>query len=260
VHWQAKPPAGVTVTPVSGDLSVPATGSASATVTVTAGATDGDFTASFSFSSPSGPLIPVQLAAVIAKPGDLAPYYNITGISNDGTTTTANFDGDGFSYSEKALTKAGLAPGASVTSGKLTYTWPSVPGGQPDALSASGQVIPVSAPAGSTSVGFLGSAVNAGTSGASGTVTVTYTDGTTSTGKLGMSDWTLSAGSGKPQFGDVVVAKLPYRNSTTGTPQKVATYVFADTIPISASKTVASITLPATINNGSIGIFAISAG
>jgi hypothetical protein len=75
-----------------------------------------------------------------------------------------------------------------------------------------------------------------------------------------MSDWTLGGGSGTPQFGNVVVAKLPYRNSTTGTPQKVVTYVFADTIPVDASKTVASITLPATINNGSIGIFAISAG
>jgi predicted alpha-1,2-mannosidase len=260
VHWQAKPLAGITVTPGHGSLSVPAHGSASAAVTVTAGSADGDYTASFGLSSPSGTLIPVQLAAVVAKPGDLAPYYNVTGISKDGSTTTANYDGDGFSYSQQALTKAGLAPGASVTSGKLTYTWPNAPASHPDAISASGQVIPVTAPAGASSIGFLGSAVNAGTAGASGTVTVNYTDGTTSTGTLGMSDWTLAAGAGSPQFGNVIVATLPYRNSTNGTPQQVTTYVFADTIPVDSAKTVASITLPATINNGSIGIFAISAG
>jgi predicted alpha-1,2-mannosidase len=260
VHWGAKPPPGVTVTPAHGSLSVPAHGSASATVNVTAGSTDGDYTVSFNLSSASGTLIPVQLAVVIAKPGDLKPYDNVTAISDDGKPTTANYDGDGFSYSEQALAKAGLAPGATVKSGNLSYTWPSVPASRPDAVSASGQVIPVTEPAGASSIGFLGSAANAGTTGASGTVTVTYTDGTTSTATLGMSDWTLDAGSGTPQFGNVIVAQLPYRNSTAGTPQQVTTYVFADTIPVDSAKTVASITLPATVNNGSIGIFAISAG
>jgi hypothetical protein len=121
-------------------------------------------------------------------------------------------------------------------------------------------VIPVSLPPGASSIGFLGSGTNAGTTGASGTVTVTYTDGSTSTGTLGMSDWTLAAGSGSPQFGDVTVATTPYRNADDGTKQKISTYVFAATIDVDSSKTVASITLPATVNNGSIGIFAISGG
>jgi hypothetical protein len=63
--------------------------------------------------------------------------------------------------------------------------------GRPDAIEAAGQTIPVSAPPGTSSIGFLGSGTNAGTTGASGTVTITYTDGSTSTGTLGMSDWTL---------------------------------------------------------------------
>jgi hypothetical protein len=131
---------------------------------------------------------------------------------------------------------------------------------QPDAVMASGQTIPVSTPAGATQIGFLGSAVNAGASGASGTVTITYTDGTTSTATLGMSDWTLSAGGGTPQFGNVIVATTPYRDATDGTNQTINTYVFAATVPVNSSKTVASITLPATVNNGSIGIFAMSTG
>ena len=259
VGWTANAASGVTVTPASGSLSVPAAGSASASLSVTAGDTDGDYTVSVSFTSSSGQVIPVQLTVVVARPGDLAPYYNLTGISADGSPTTANYDGDGFSYSQQALTAAGLAPGASVTSGGISYTMPAATAGQPDAVAAAGQTVPVSTPSGASSIGFLGSAVNAGTTGASGTVTVTYTDGTTATATLGMSDWTLGGGSGKPQFGNVTVATLPYRNSTDGTKQTISTYLFAATIPIDSSKTVASITLPATVNNGSIGIFAISA-
>jgi hypothetical protein len=123
-----------------------------------------------------------------------------------------------------------------------------------------GQTIPVSAPAGTSSLGFLGSGTNAGTTGASGTVTITYTDGTTSTATLGMSDWTLAAGGGTPQFGNVIAATTPYRNASDNTSQTINTYLFAATVSVDSSKTVASITLPATVNNGGIGIFTIAAG
>lgn len=260
VGWTATVPAGLTLSPASGSLSVPANGSATASLTVTAGTADGDYTIPIAFTSSSGQVIPVQLSVVVAKAGDLAPYYNVTGISDDGSPTTANFDGDGFSYSEQALAAANLGPGATVTEGGIAYTMPDVAASQPDAVEASGQTIPVTTPSGATSIGFLGSAVNAGTAGASGTVTVTYTDGTTSTGSLGVTDWTLGGGSGTPQFGNVTAATLPYRNATDGSKQTINTYLFTATVPVDGSKTVASVTLPATVNNGSIGIFAISAG
>jgi predicted alpha-1,2-mannosidase len=259
VNWTASSSSGVTVSPASGSVSVPASGSASAALDITAGNTDGAYTVTVNLSSSTGSIIPVQVAVIVAKPGDLAPYYNVTGISNDGDGVSADYDGDGFSYSEQALTAEGLAPGATVSSGGLSYTWPSVAAGQPDAIMAGGQSIPLATPSGATSIGFLGSAVNAGTAGATGTVTVTYTDGTTSAATLGMSDWTLAANSGSPQFGNVQVAATPYRNGAGGS-QAVTTYVFAQSIPVDGSKTVASITLPASVNNGSIGIFAISAG
>jgi predicted alpha-1,2-mannosidase len=259
VNWTASAPSGVSVSPASGALSVAASGKGSAALTVTAGAADGAYTVTVDLTSSAGAIIPVQLAVIVAKPGDLAPYYNVTGISDDGSGSTADYDGDGFSYSEQALTAAGLSPGGSVSSGGLTYTWPSAAAGQPDAIMAGGQTIPVAAAAGATSLGFLGSAVNAGTAGASGTLTITYTDGTTSTATLGMSDWTLAANSGTPQFGDVTVATTPYRNAPGGS-QSINTYIFAQTIPIDGTKTVASITLPPAVSNGSIGIFAVSAG
>lgn len=260
VSWTASTSGGVTVSPTSGTLTVPANSSASTQLSVTAGSTDGDFAVTFTATSTAGSILAAPVTVVVAKPGDLAPYFNNTGISDDGVAGQANYDGDGFSYSEQAVTAAGFSPGATVASGGLTYTWPNVAAGQPDNVMAGGQTIPVSAPAGATKIGFLGSAVNAGTAGASGTATVTYTDGTTSSATLGMSYWTLAAGGGSPQFGNVIVATTPYRNYQDGSSQRVTTYVFAETIPVNSSKTVASVTLPATVANGSIGVFAISAG
>jgi hypothetical protein len=259
VHWTASAPAGVTVSPASGSLTVAANGTGSTQVTVTGGATDGNYPVTFSLTSPAGSILPVQLAVTVAKPGDLAPYYGVTGISNDGSGSAADYDGDGYSYSQQALTAAGLAPGASISSGGLSYTWPGVPAGQPDAIVAGGQTIPVAAPPGAKSIGFLGSATNAGTTGSSGPVTVTYTDGTTGTGTLGMTDWTLGGGGGTPQFGNQTVATNTYRNSPGGK-QAINTYIFASTITVDSTKTVASITLPATVSTGAIAIFAISAG
>lgn len=259
VTWQASAPPGVTVTPSSGTLNVPADGNASVDVTVEAGDTDGNYPVRFALTSPSGRILPAALSVIVAKPGDLAPFADNTGISDDSAPSSANYDGGGWSYSEQALTAAGLSQGASVSSDGITYTWPDIAPGQPDNVTAGGQTIPITAPAGATKLGFLGSAYNAGTEGSSGTATITYTDGSTSSAELGFSDWTLSAGNGTPGFGDVIVATTPYRNHTTGKDQ-VKTYVFAKTLPLTSGKTVKSVTLPSSLSQGTIGIFAIAAG
>lgn len=259
VTWTANTTSGVTVSPSSGTLTVPANGTASVPVTVTAGSTDGDDSVTFQLSSPAGSVIPVPLTVIVAASGDLAPFYDVTGISDDSNGAAANYDGDGFSYSEQALTKVGFAPGATVTVGGLNYSWPNVAAGTPDSILASGQTIALNAPAGASMVGFLGSATNAGGSGSQGTVTVTYTDGTTSTASLTFSDWTLGGGGGSPVGGNVIAATTPYRNGGTG-PQNINTYIFAQTISVDSTKTVASVTLPATTNQGAIGIFSIAAG
>ncbi len=259
VAWTATAPSGVTVSPSSGSITVPANGSASADITVTAGTTDGVFPVTFAFSGGSGDILSTQLSVIVATPGDLSPFYDVNGISDDSNGGAANFDGDGFSYSEQALTAQGLAPGATMTSGGLTYTWPNVAAGQPDAIAASGQTIALKASAGAGRIGFLGSAINAGNPGSQGSVTITYTDGTATTANVGFSDWTLGGGGGTPQFGNVIVATTPYRNSGGG-PQTINTYVFAATVPVDTSKTVASVTLPSTFNNGSFNIFAVTVG
>jgi hypothetical protein len=249
------------VSPANGTLQVPANGSASVPVTITAGQTDGAFQVTFKLTtSVAGQsILPVPFSVTVARPGDLAPFYNVTGISDDAAPTGANYDGGGASYSEQGLTAAGLAPGAAVSSGGLTYTWPNVAPGQPDGIFTTGQRIPLNAAAGAHSIGFLGSAIDAGTGGSVGTVTITYTDGTTSTADLGMSDWTLGGGGGTPQFGNVPVASMPYRNVPGGR-QSVQTFVFAQTVPADGTRTIASVTLPSMVSQGQIGVFAIATG
>jgi hypothetical protein len=188
VSWTARATGGATVSPSSGTFALPAGGTASTPVTVTAGSADGNYRVTFRLTDAAGQIAAPPLPLVVAKPGDLPPLYNVTAIGDDGSSARADYDGDGYSYSEQALTAAGLAPGASVSSGGLSYTMPDVPAGQPDAVLAYGQTIGVSAPPGTASVGFLGSAISGGTTGSTGPVTVTYTDGSTSTATLGLTD------------------------------------------------------------------------
>jgi hypothetical protein len=256
VRWSARATGGATVSPASGTLTVPANGTASAAVTVTAGPADGDFRLSVSLAGFAAPPVPL----VVARPGDLAPYFNVTAIGDDGASARADYDGIGYSYSQQALTAAGLVPGASVTAGGLRYTWPDARADQPDAIDAYGQTIGVSAPAGTTSIGFLGSSAGAALTGAPGTVTVTYTDGSTSAATLGLGDYALADGLGLPYPGNVTAAKMPYRIAEDGLSDAVSVYLFAQTIPVNPAKTVASITLPAPSGTGSLGIFAIAAG
>ena len=104
------------------------------------------------------------------------------------------------------------------------------------------------------SLGFLGAASN-GT--ASGTATITFTDGTTENFTLAFSDWTLGGGSGKPMSGESIAAQMPYRNTPTG-PEPVTTYVFFTSVALTAGKTAESVTLPTVVSGGKLSIFAVS--
>jgi hypothetical protein len=250
VRWTASAPPGFTVSPSTGTLNLPAGGAASTPVAITGGTTDGDYQVTFNFTSPSGPILPISVPVIVARPGDLAPFFDNTGISDDTNQAVANLDGHGFSYSEQALTAAGLAPGAAITSSGVQYTWPGVAAGQPDNIIAAGQVIAVPPVAGATELGVMGSATNGPSS---GTLTITYTDGTTQTATLGFTDWT----SGTPSFGNGTAAAMSYRNSVGGTSQQIGTKVYTTSIALQPGKTVASVTLPNGANQGELHIFAL---
>lgn len=250
VQWTASAPSGFTVSPSSGTLSLPAGAAASTPVAITGGTTDGNYQVTFNFTSPSGPVLPISASVIVARPGDLVPFFNNTGISDDTNQAAANLDGHGFSYSEQALTAGGLAAGAAITSGGVQYNWPGVAAGQPDNLAAAGQTISVPAVAGATELGVIGSATNGPSS---GTLTITYSDGTTQTATLGFTDWT----SGSPSFGNGIAAAMPYRNSVGGSSQQIGTKVFTTNIALQPGKTVASVTLPSRATQGVLHIFAL---
>jgi hypothetical protein len=195
----------------------------------------------------------------VAQPGDIWPYYNAVGVSSDGQDVSEGYDGSGYTYSANALAADGLTPGKTLTIGGVSYTWPDEQPGALDSIWSAGQVIPMSLPAGTTKIGLLGSAIDAGSGGATGTLTVTYTDGTSQQIPITLADWTLGAGAYPLPASDVIAATTPYRDLTSGISQPVKTYIYATNAALEPGKTVASVTLP-TGSGGDIGIFAIGAG
>ena len=180
--------------------------------------------------------------------------YNNTGIGNDGSGG-ASFDSSGNAYSAQALSAAGVNPGSTVTSAGSTFTWPNVAAGTPDNYLADGQTIKMS---GSGSIAFLGASTNGPST---GTATVTFTDGSTQSVTLAFSDWTLNGGSASVMSGNTVAITAPYRDNSSGGKETVTTDVFA-TSPVSlpTGKTIASVTLPSSANQGLIHVFAIATG
>ena len=198
--------------------------------------------------------VTAQQAPVQAPAASLADDYDNVGISLDSNQAAADFDGGGFSYSATGLANAGLTPGAAVTAGGLTFTWPNVAAGAPDNVLAAGQIILMSAAAGQTTLGLLGSSSN-GTS--QGTIAIFYTDGTSSSGSVSFNDW-----AGGPGNGDTAVATMPYRNSSSGS-QSLNMYIYVTTVAVDPSKTVESVVLPnvnSTDNGTAMHIFALALG
>lgn len=189
---------------------------------------------------------PILQITPTANPAD---YYDNAGSSPDNNQACADIDGDGFSYSATGLANTGLTPGATVTAGTLTFTWPDAAPCAPDNILAAGQTMLVNAKAGQTTLGLLGSSTNGSSQ---GTIVINYTDGTSSTQTVSFNDW-----AGGPGNGDTAVATMPYRNSTSGASQTLNVYVYATTVPVDSARTVASIVLPNVSSNVGVGVTAM---
>ncbi len=196
----------------------------------------------------------------IATSSLTAPIYNNVGITNNGALGPGNFDGNGITYSAQAMQQAGLNAGDNAfdPTHTVVFTWPSVPAGTPENYQTTGQVIPITSAPGATVLGFLGSAAYGPSA---GQATITYTDGTQTPFTLGVDDWTLNGGkTSKLSYGDVIAYTTLYRNNPHATKgaEAIKTYVFYNRVSIDPTKTVASVTLPASVNHGQLHVFAIS--
>ncbi|MFI1356728.1 GH92 family glycosyl hydrolase [Streptomyces sp. NPDC020898] len=253
VRFEVATPTGVTATPASGTV---VDGNQRITLAAHPGAEQGFSTARIKVTSTDTAYEQRQpISLTVAAPGSLLAAYNNTGTSDDiGDHTEADYDGGGWSYSRQALAAAGLVPGGRGTlpSG-LAFTWPTSPTGRPDNASAAARTIEL--PARTAQLSFIGSAVfgNRHTQ-----ATVTYTDGTTDTVDLALTDWTLGGGTGTVQYGNEVVARTTYRNVAGAGRDPVPTYVFA-TRPFQApaGRSIASVRLPADAN---LHVFTLATG
>lgn len=196
------------------------------------------------------------LAAPLVSPPSVSRLtpFNSEGISPDAQPTAANFDNGGASYSNDALTAAGFAPGQMVAVGGYTFQWVTPASGEADNWESAEQTIPLRAQ--TQTVAFLGSAV---VGPATGTGVLRFTDGSAQSYTLTFSDWTLNGGSSSPVTGNTVAVKMPYRNTASGK-QMVNTYVFETVVNLPSGKTVADVTLPRTVNQGALHVFAVSEG
>jgi beta-glucosidase-like glycosyl hydrolase len=228
-------------------------------IAVPAGTDPGSFglSAQASFTDAAGAASTSDATTTSVPFASLAAAFDNAGISDDNDTGTGNLDGGGYSYSAQALAAGtpSLTPGDTVTHDGLTFTWPAAQPGTPDNVVAGGQTFPVSG-SGST-LGLLGTG-DYGT--ASGTGTITYTDGSTQAFTLGYADWWANA----PTAGDDILTTVPYLN-TPGGRNNHAVSVYSATVPLAAGKTVRYVTLP-DVSQGAVSgqvamhVFAVAVG
>ncbi|MEU0391573.1 NEW3 domain-containing protein [Streptomyces sp. NPDC006208] len=176
---------------------------------------------------------------------NLAAAYNSVAVTDESNTKPGDYDGEGNSFSAQKLADVGLTRKAAVSALGAELTWPDVPAGSKDNVSSAGQAITLTG-RGSKLV-FLGSGV---TSGAVGSATVHYTDGTTTSGSFGFPNWSFHS---VTAHGATLVKSTNGRNRPDGYGNAGIDYnIFANSIAIDASKTVELVVLPA---NGNIHVF-----
>ncbi len=199
-----------------------ATGFTTITVTGTSGTYTQAITFSLAVSAATG-------TAGTGTPVNLSSEFNVNGIYTDGSTyTTGGLDGTGYSYSANLLTKSRVLSGTVFEFG---------PANEPDAVGSTGQSI--SLPSGQFA-GLMLLATGVEGDQTSQTLTVTYTDGTTSQFTQSFSDWYTP----QKYHGESEGVAMAYRNFDNGTKDNRTFNLYAYRFVLNSSKTVQTITLP----------------
>jgi hypothetical protein len=179
------------------------------------------------FASCTGKVAPTAAAKAV----NLAPYFNVNAVTSNGTSpANGGIDGSGYAYSSNEL-------GGSVTWNGLVF--PIGPANLPDAVTGR----QVALPAGKfSSLYLLGSAAYGPHT---GTIVVTYTDGTTATFSQGFSDWgLLYLGNYTNYPNEAFAAVMPSRVTPSGAVQAGPWYLYGYAFALNNTKTLASVSLP----------------
>ena len=210
-----------------------ATGFSTVTITGTSGTLKQSLTLTLAVSAGVG-------SSGKGTPVDLSSYFDDYGIYTDGMTyTTGGLDGVGYSYSANLLGTARVLNGILFDLG---------PAASLDAVSAAGQAITFTPGKYSTLV-LVGTGIQGNQ--ASQTLTVTYTDGSSSQVAQSFSDWYTPQK--YPREYEAVA--MPYRNYQDGTKDKRIFNLYAYRLPLNVTKTLQSLTLP---SNANVKILAVT--
>jgi beta-glucosidase len=250
-------PSGVTISPASPAVTVPANSTVDLTMAVSVAsgtsprADHVPLGPSFTYGGMQYPMAAAGLTVDVPY-ASLQAAYDSRAISDDSDVAAADFDGNGNSYSEQALTAAGLARGAAVTVDATTLTWPDAPAGTADSVLAEGQTILMPASSTATRLTFVGASSMNGEPGTStiddsGTGVIEYTDGTTQSYRLTFDNWFKPPDSSS----NTTVATAAYVNdSNRASNHGVAgrrnhkARLFAVSIHLDPGKTISGVTLP----------------
>jgi len=203
--------------------------------TVTVTGTSGSITETTTFS--------LGVSAALGTMGagtqvDLSSEFNLNGIYQDGLTyTTGGLDGGGYSYSANLLTGSRVWNGILFTLGAANV---------PDAVGCTGQTVLL--PSGQYS-GLLLLATGVEGNQASQTLTVTYSDGTSTQFVQSFSDWYTP----QKYSHELEGVAMAYRNFDNGTKDKRTFNLYEYQFALNAKKTVQSLTLP---NNAHVAVLA----
>ncbi len=193
----------------------------------------------------------VVLAATLSdlplgKQVNLAPFYNATGVTADGTATPADggVDGAGYTYSANLLNDLGAGADIAVDSSRFHLG----PANTPDVVYAAGQTIPL--PDGVyNQLKVLGTGV--GGNQAAQTFIVNYVDGSSQAVQQGFSDWFAGPG----HANESIAVEMTYRNGSDGAPAGGPLSLYLYTFGLQPLKPIKSITLP---NNRDVVLFSIT--
>jgi hypothetical protein len=195
-----------------------------------------------SITLPSSAAIKIlSIVPVVATPVSLSSAFNVYGIFTDGTAVTnGGYDGQGYAYSSNLL-------GTSVLWNGTTFGM-----GPANTLDAVGNAT-ITLPAGKYSaLNLLGSATNGKQT---GTLLVTYSDGSTTSFTQSFSDWDVPSPPAT-QTGESLARGMAYRDvgTTTNSYSGQTVNVYGYGFPLNSAKTVASLTLPADTNIKSLAM------
>jgi alpha-L-fucosidase len=182
-----------------------------------------------------------KAAATSAIPVSLSSFFNNKGAGS--ASGKANFDGSGYAYPANQLPASGQQ-----TLNGVPYLFPNYSANANDNVVALGQSITL--PQGQYQQASVLTASSYGPT--SGTVTIHYTNGSTSTATLNSPDW---------YSGSSDVINTTSRYTPTGTDPH-AVHIYASQVSIDASRVVASLTLPNSAspaaNIASLHVFALT--